>query len=189
MDEYSKEEKKLLLDLARKSIEYFMEKRELMHVNESSIPDKMKKKKATFVTLEKNGMLRGCIGSLQAHEPLYLNVVKNAVAAAFYDVRFMPVRKEEMDEIEIEISVLTEPERVDYKNVEELLRKIKPKKDGLIIKLGSRSATFLPQVWGQLPSKEEFLSHLCMKAGLRRDEWKNGKIEVYKYNVISFKEK
>ena len=189
MNEYSEREKKMLLELARKSIEYFLERRELMRVDENKIPEKLKEKGACFVTLEKNGMLRGCIGSLHAYEPLYLDVVKNAVAAAFYDTRFMPVSKDELKDIEIEISILTEPERVEYKDVEDLMKKIKPKKDGLIIKLGQRSATFLPQVWEQLPSKEDFLSHLCMKAGLSKDEWKKGRLEVYKYNVLSFKEK
>jgi AmmeMemoRadiSam system protein A len=188
MNEYSREEQELLLRLARKSIEHFLENRDIMHVNADELPERLKEKKATFVTLEKHGMLRGCIGSLKAYEPLYLNVIKNAVAAAFYDTRFMPVSKEELKDIEIEISILTEPERVEYKDAEDLLKKLKPKKDGLIIRLGSKSATFLPQVWEQLPSKEDFLSHLCLKAGLSRDEWKKGRIEVYKYSVISFKE-
>ncbi len=188
MNEYTKEEKKFLLELARKSIEYFLEKRELMQLDASKLKEKFKQKKAVFVTLKKHGTLRGCIGSLQAYEPLYLNVIKNAVAAAFYDNRFLPLSNEEVKDVEIEISILTDPVRIYYNNVEELIKKMKPKKDGVIIRLGGRSATFLPQVWEQLPSKEEFLNHLCLKAGLSKDEWKKGRLEVYKYNVISFKD-
>lgn len=188
MNEYSKEDKKFLLSLARKSIEYFMEKRELMHVDQEKINDKLKKKKGVFVTLEKHDMLRGCIGNIQPVEPLYLGVIKNAVAAAFYDPRFYPLQHEELKDLEIEISVLSEPKKIEYKNSDDLLKKIKAGKDGIIIKLGNRTATFLPQVWDKLKQKELFLSELCLKAGLRPDEWKKGKIDVYRYNVICFKE-
>ncbi|MEM5777251.1 MAG: AmmeMemoRadiSam system protein A [Candidatus Aenigmatarchaeota archaeon] len=188
MNEYSKNDKKFLLSLARKSIEYFMEKRELMHVDQEKINDKLKKKKGVFVTLEKGDMLRGCIGNIHPVESLYLCVIKNAVAAAFYDPRFYSLQQDELKDVKIEISILTEPKKIEYKNFDDLLKKIKVGKDGLIIKLGNRSATFLPQVWEKLPKKELFLSELCLKAGLKSDEWKKGKIEVYKYNVICFKE-
>ncbi|MCS7135091.1 MAG: AmmeMemoRadiSam system protein A [Candidatus Aenigmarchaeota archaeon] len=187
MNEYSEEDKLFLLNLARKSIEYFMEKRELLTIDAEKIKNKLKEKKAVFVTLEKHGLLRGCIGVLQAVEPLYLAVIKNAVAAAFYDTRFFPLSEGELKHIKIEISILTKPEKIDYKNVEELLKKIKVG-DGIIIKLGKRSATFLPQVWEKLSSKEIFLSELCLKAGLSSDEWRKGKLEVYRYKVVCFKE-
>ncbi|MFH8080419.1 MAG: AmmeMemoRadiSam system protein A [Candidatus Aenigmatarchaeota archaeon] len=181
--------KEFLLSLARKSIEYFLEKRELMHVNEEELDNELKEKRPVFVTLEKHGMLRGCIGNLQPTEPLYAGVIKNAVAAAFYDVRFYPLSRDELDEVTIEISILSEPKKIEYKTVKELLRKIRRFKDGLIIRCGHRTATFLPQVWEKLPEKELFLSELCLKAGLKADEWKKGSLEVFKYNVICFKEK
>jgi len=184
---YSKDEKNFLLNLARKSIEYFLEKREVIHVDAGKIKEKLKEKKRVFVTLEKHGMLRGCIGSFAA-EPLYAAVIKNAIAAAFYDPRFYPLQPDELKDVEIEISILSEPEKIEYKNAEELLKQIKSGKDGLIVKQGSRSATFLPQVWEKLPAKELFLSELCLKAGLDKNEWKKGKLEVFKYNVVCFKE-
>ncbi|MBU5689817.1 MAG: AmmeMemoRadiSam system protein A [Candidatus Aenigmarchaeota archaeon] len=186
MNEYKKQDKKFLLNLARKSIEYFLEKRELLNIE--NVNEKLKQKKGVFVTLEKNGMLRGCIGTIQPIDPLYIAVIKNAVSAAFYDPRFHPVEYNEMDDIGIEISILTEPKKIIYKNVGELLRKIKIGKDGLIIKSGFKSATFLPQVWEKIPDKKLFLSELCLKANLPMDEWKKSKLEIFKYNVISFKE-
>ncbi|MCX8178231.1 MAG: AmmeMemoRadiSam system protein A [Candidatus Aenigmarchaeota archaeon] len=186
MNEYTNQDKKFLLNLARKSIEYFLEKRELLNIE--NVNEKLKQKKGVFVTLEKNGMLRGCIGTIQPIDPLYIAVIKNAVSAAFYDPRFHPVDYDEMNDIEIEISILTEPKKIIYKNVDELLKKIKIGKDGLIIKSGFKSATFLPQVWEKIPDKKLFLSELCLKASLPADEWKKSKLEVFKYNVISFKE-
>lgn len=188
MSEYNKENKKFLLNLARKSIEYFMEKRELMNVDEKKIMDNLKEKKGVFVTLEKNGMLRGCIGNIQPVEPLYMGVLKNSIAAAFYDPRFYPLQHDELKDIKIEVSILSEPEKIEYKNSNDLLKKIKTGKDGIIIKLGNRSATFLPQVWEKIKHKEIFLTELCLKAGLKPDEWKKSRMEVYKYNVVCFKE-
>lgn len=121
---------------------------------------------ATFVTLNLNGSLRGCIGSLLPRRSLLEDLISNANAAAFSDPRFPPLNKGEFENIEIEISILTTPVVLDYANTVDLKRKINKEEDGVILKLGSNQATFLPQVWDQLPSFEEFFSHLCQKAGL-----------------------
>ncbi len=146
------------------------------------------KKQGVFVTLHKRGELRGCIGHIIGHLPLWEGVRENALNAAFSDPRFMPLSPEEFEDIDIEVSVLTEPVPLIYGSVEELLDKLRPGRDGVIIKKGGHQATFLPQVWQQLPDKESFLSHLCIKASLPPNEWKKGDLEVYTYEVQSFSE-
>lgn len=175
-----------LLKLARESIKSELEGKELK-VSES-LGKKYSEKKACFVTLTINGDLRGCIGSLEARQELWKDVIGNARSAAFRDPRFYELTEKELEKVKIEISVLSKPEKIVYNNVEDLLFKIKPKKDGLIIKLGFYSATYLPQVWEQISIKEEFLESLCRKAGLSGDFWKSGKLEVWKYSVDSVAE-
>lgn len=145
-------------------------------------------KRGTFITLHKNGKLRGCIGTLDTSETLREGVEKNAVNAAFHDPRFPELKKNELDEIDIEVSVLSEPIDLEYKDGEDLVLKLEPGIHGVIIQKGPSRATFLPQVWDQLPEPEIFLSHLCTKAGLNSQEWKKGKLEVMIYNVQYFKE-
>jgi AmmeMemoRadiSam system protein B/AmmeMemoRadiSam system protein A len=142
----------------------------------------------TFVTLKLKGQLRGCIGSLSASDPLAEGVRRNAINAAFHDPRFAPLTEKELGQVEIEVSVLTEPQPLTFSDPEDLLRKLRPNVDGVIIRQGYASATFLPQVWEQLPKKEDFLGHLCLKAGLPRDSWKRGKLEVTTYQVQYFEE-
>jgi len=142
----------------------------------------------TFVTLKHKGKLRGCIGSLSASDPLAEGVRRNAINAAFHDPRFSPLTEKELGQVEIEVSVLTEPQPLAFRDPEDLLRKLRANVDGVIIRQGHASATFLPQVWEQLPKKEDFLSHLCLKAGLPRDAWKRGKLEVSTYQVQYFEE-
>ncbi len=142
----------------------------------------------TFVTLKLKGQLRGCIGSLSASDPLAEGVRRNAVNAAFHDPRFSPLTESELGQIEIEVSVLTDPQPLAFSDPEDLLRKLRAHVDGVIIRQGHASATFLPQVWEQLPKKEDFLGHLCLKAGLPRDAWKRGKLEVATYQVQYFEE-
>lgn len=121
---------------------------------------------ATFVTLNSNGQLRGCIGSLEAYRPLLDDLVANAKAAAFEDPRFYPLTLSELENVDVEVSLLSPSEPIAYENVEDLKSKVTPFEDGIILELGGRRATFLPQVWEQLPQFEEFFSHLCQKAGL-----------------------
>jgi AmmeMemoRadiSam system protein A len=142
----------------------------------------------TFVTLKKEGLLRGCIGSLSSDAPLKDNVRQNALHAAFQDPRFPPLGPEEFPLIEIEVSVLTPPSRLNYDDVDALLERLRPGTDGVILRKGGASATFLPQVWKQLPRREDFLSHLCLKAGLTALAWRKGDLQVETYQVQYFEE-
>ena len=146
------------------------------------------KPSGTFVTLKIDGQLRGCIGNLTSSEALLSGVRRNAINAAFHDPRFAPLSAAELDRIEIEVSILTEPKPLHYRDAVDLLEKLRPNVDGVTICLGHASATFLPQVWEQLPQPQDFLSHLCMKAGLAADAWKNRKLEVSTYQVQHFGE-
>jgi len=175
-----------LVKLARESIESSLLGKEM---RSWSIYPEIKEKRAAFVTIEKNGELRGCIGHLWPKEALYLSVIENARNAAFRDPRFPPLRREELKEIEIEVSVLDVPEKMSFENWEDLLSKIEEGKDGIILVYGSRRATFLPQVWEKLPEKTLFLERLCLKAGLPKDCWKWNDIEVYRYRVKAYSER
>ncbi len=145
-------------------------------------------RRGTFVTLKIDGRLRGCIGNLVPEKTLVEGIRDNAANAAFNDPRFAPLSKEEFQQIQIEVSLLTEPTPLEYRDAQELLDRIRPDVDGLIIKKGPHSATFLPQVWEQLPDKKLFLSNLCMKAGLAPDEWEKGDLQVFTYQVQYFEE-
>lgn len=147
-----------------------------------------KEKRGTFVTLHLDGRLRGCIGSLEADRPLLQSVRDNAGNAAFNDSRFSPLTADEVDHVHLEVSILTEPETLEHGDSQDLCRKLRPGIDGVIIEKGWAKATFLPQVWDQLPETEQFLSHLCRKAGLAPDEWKKGTLGVKTYQVQYFEE-
>jgi AmmeMemoRadiSam system protein A len=141
-----------------------------------------------FVTLQKAGALRGCIGTIEPTNSLIENVKDNAIKAAFSDPRFRPVTAEELPKIEIEISVLTVPKSLEYTDAEDLLQKLEPGVHGVILSQGWHAATFLPQVWTQLPRKDSFLSNLCVKAGLPQTAWKDKKTHVKVYEVTYFSE-
>ncbi len=141
-----------------------------------------------FVTLMLGGHLRGCIGSLTAREALVDCVRSNAINAAFNDPRFKPLKPSELERITIEVSVLTVPQPLAYDNVDDLLGKLRPKVDGVTIRKKLASATFLPQVWEQLPKKEDFLSQLCLKAGLSADAWRDADLDIETYQVQYFEE-
>ncbi len=185
LDEITDEEGSYLLSLAEKAIDRFIKKGELF-VPERLEYDTAEKKGASFVTLENKGNLRGCIGSVVPYRPLYIDIIENAIAAATKDPRFTPVREEELENLDVKLSILSYPEPVPYRDYIELLEKIEPFKDGLIIKYGNYQATFLPDVWEQLPDKESFLSHLSYKAGLPPDFWKSGLLEVFRYRTKTF---
>jgi AmmeMemoRadiSam system protein A len=144
---------------------------------------------AAFVTLNKrSGELCGCIGSLAACRTLVQDVSGNAYAAAFEDPRFAPLTKEELPDVVREVSVLTCPEPLTYADPKDLVTKLRPNVDGVVIERGWHRATFLPQVWNQLPMPEEFLAHLCYKAGLSANAWRQGDLEVSTYQVQEFVE-
>ena len=148
----------------------------------------LRAERGTFVTLTKHGTLRGCIGNILPHGSIIESVKRNALNAAFRDFRFPPLTRDELDEIHIEVSILTLPERLEYSGADDLLAKLKPGIHGVIINKHGASATFLPQVWEQLPDPREFLSRLCMKAGLSANAWKDGDLEVQTYEVQYFDE-
>jgi len=149
---------------------------------------KFSERRGTFVTLTINDNLRGCIGHIIPQETLLEGIKENAINAAFKDPRFNPLSKKEWDNVKVEISILTDPKPLEYSDAEDLLKKIRPDVDGVIIKKGYYQATFLPQVWEQLPDKKEFFTHLCLKAGMDGNEWKKGNLEVYTYQVQAFEE-
>lgn len=146
-------------------------------------------KQGLFVTLHKNGALRGCIGVIEPVEPLKTGVGETARLAAFKDSRFAPLARDEFDQVDLEISLLSVPEKFEYRTSKELVQRLVPFKDGVIIEKGSRRATFLPQVWQQLPDPPSFLSQLCIKAGLDADEWTTGSLTIHTYRVHLFCEK
>lgn len=141
-----------------------------------------------FVTLQKDGGLRGCIGNIEATRPLIDSVKENALNAAFKDPRFPPLEASELSSIDIEISVLSVPQSLQYRDAHDLVEKLNPGIHGVIIAKDWHSATFLPQVWRQLPRKRSFLEHLCLKAGLDRNCWKDGDLSVRVYTVEHFSE-
>ncbi len=157
----------LLLILAKKSIESEFDKS--INIDKENLLNNyeiLNEQRATFVTLTLNGKLRGCIGSLIAHRNMFDDIFNNAKAAAFGDPRFEKLSFEEFKEVKIEISLLTIPKVLEYKDLDDLKNKLIKNKPGVILELDGKRATFLPQVWEQLSSADIFLSHLCQKAGL-----------------------
>ncbi len=181
----SNEHRQTLLKLARQSIENGFKTGHPLSVDLRDYPKELIKQRATFVTLEKNHTLRGCIGMLEAVFPLAEDVAENAFSAAFKDPRFPPVQKSEIRELEIHISVLSEPEPMTFGSEEDLLAQIRPNIDGLILEEGSHRGTFLPSVWEQLPDKKQFLRHLKNKAGLPADYWSDT-LKVSRYTTEMF---
>lgn len=182
------EDQHFLLKLARNTIIGGEKRAALSDEQIENLSPVLKEKRGCFVTLHKEGSLRGCIGYIMPMVPLYQAVAENAYNAAFSDPRFPAVIEKEIEQLHIEISVLTVPEPLPYDGAVDLLDKLQPGIDGLIIKKDYHQSTFLPQVWDQLPTKEEFLTHLCMKAGLPGDEWRKGELKVETYKAFFFEE-
>ncbi len=193
-EDYSPDEGKFLLKLAKSTIAErlgvnFDKENRKKNSSEKSFDDKFfNEKKGVFVTLHLNGSLRGCIGSLEPHETIVQGVINNSINAAFYDPRFPPLSIDEFNGIDIEVSILSRPEKLEYSDGKDLISKLEPGVDGVIIGKGRAGATFLPQVWDQLPDAESFLSQLCRKAGLSGDEWEKGDLDVKVYHVQYFNE-
>jgi len=147
----------------------------------------LQEKAACFVTLTQNDELRGCIGTLEAHRRLLDDVKHNALAAAFHDPRFSPLTLEELDTTEIEISLLSAMQPVDFSSEQDALQQLRPGIDGVVFEYGHYRSTFLPQVWEQLPDTKEFISHLKHKAGLQADFWAD-QVRLMRYTVTKWKE-
>jgi AmmeMemoRadiSam system protein A len=181
-------ERQVLLRLARSAIEAALKGGHPPAPDLRSMPPALKENGASFVTLTVEGVLRGCIGALEAHQPLAQDVWEHAIAAAFQDPRFPPVEGDELAGIRIEISRLTAPQPLEYSNSEELLAMLRPHIDGVILKDGYRRATFLPQVWEKIPDAAEFLEHLCQKMGAPANLWRTKTLQVLIYQVEDFHE-
>jgi len=175
-----------LLSLARRSIELGLTEERLAPVPQVDSPA-LQELRATFVTLREHEDLRGCCGSIEAHAPLAEDVWRNAWASAFGDPRFPPLSRDEYDELDVHISVLTPLERVRVATERELLDVLTPDRDGLLLKLGAARATFLPAVWESLRDPVEFVRQLKLKAGWPADFW-SPQIEVWRYYTESFGE-
>jgi len=186
--ELSDEQGRFLLRLARETIDGALNDRKQTQRSDADLPEIYQSSRGTFVTLTIHGGLRGCIGHIIPQESLIEGIRVNAINAAFRDPRFRPLSTSEWRDVRIEISILTEPRRLDYDDAEDLVKKLRPGVDGVILKKGYRQSTFLPQVWEQLPQTREFLNQLCLKAGLSGDAWRSGELEVSTYQVQAFHE-
>lgn len=171
MTAVTEQERQALLALAWQSIRQTLQQGRLPGIHLEDLPVALREPGACFVTLTKHGQLRGCIGSLQAHRPLALDVLHNASAAAFRDPRFPPVVTDELKQLSLHISVLGPSEALLADNEAELLAQLRPGIDGLTLDDGAHRATFLPSVWEQLPEAAQFLRQLKRKAGLADEYW------------------
>jgi AmmeMemoRadiSam system protein A len=184
----SDSDKRALLQLAREAIDAAVRGKPAPPLDAAKRSPTLSQPGASFVTLTTHGELRGCIGGLIAQMPLWEDVREHAAHAALHDYRFPPVTPDEVPRLEIEISVLTDPQPLAHDSPDELLRRLRPHVDGVILIHGHRRATFLPQVWEKIPEPDLFLSMLCEKMGEHPDKWRRAKMEVQTYQVEMFAE-
>lgn len=182
------EEQRMLLRLAREAMESAVRGEKLPPLDVSALTPSLREHGASFVTLTLDGQLRGCIGALEARQPLAEDVREHAIAAALEDPRFPPVREDELSRINIEVSRLTRPTPLEYKDAGDLLSKLRPHVDGVVLSEGFRRATFLPQVWEKIPDPTAFLDNLCYKMGADPAAWRTRHLEVFTYQVEEFHE-
>jgi uncharacterized protein len=187
-DKLTDDEKRTLLELARQALEGGVRGQKLPSLDLQTFPPRLRALGCSFVTLTINGNLRGCIGALEPSEPLVEDVRKHAIAAALQDYRFPAVCPEELLQIKIEISRLTVPVLLEYSSPEDLLAKLRPGIDGVVLRNGLQRATFLPQVWAKLPDSFCFLDSLCYKMGTTPDLWRKKHLDVLVYQVEEFQE-
>lgn len=181
-------EQQVLLRLAREAMEHGVRGEKLAALEDASLTPSLREEGSSFVTLTEHGQLRGCIGSLEPYQSLAEDVREHAVAAALQDPRFPPVGPAELNGIQIEVSRLTRPIPLEYKDADDLLAKLCPHVDGVILRDGFRRATFLPQVWDKIPDRADFLENLCYKMGAKPDLWRRKHLEVLTYKVEEFHE-
>ena len=174
-----------LLQVARDSIRQGLERGRALRVRAEEYAPALQALRASFVTLHRADQLRGCIGHLEASQALVQDVAENAFAAAFRDPRFPPLREDELPQIRVHVSVLTPPAPILFSSEDDLIAKLRPGVDGLILEEGTARGTFLPSVWESLPDAREFLRHLKVKAGLRPGHWSD-RVIVYRYATESF---
>lgn len=178
-------QKQQLHDIAKNSIVNGLNKGKPVHIELSDYDDDLQTKRATFVTLHKHGQLRGCIGILEPLRPLAEDIAHNAFAAAFSDHRFPPVSADEIDHLDIHISILAIPEEISFTSEDDLVSQLRPGIDGLIMQEGSQRGTFLPSVWESVTDRGDFLNHLKQKSGLPANYWSDT-IKVQRYTVEEF---
>ena len=178
-------ERRQLLDLAWESIRRGLAEGRPSRPDPERFSGRLREPGASFVTLHRSGDLRGCIGHLEATQPLVLDVADNAFAAAFRDPRFEPLAEWELEGLELDISVLTPPPPLEFRDESDLLRRLRPGMDGLILEDQGRRGTFLPTVWESLPQPERFLAQLKRKAGLPTTHW-SPTLKVFRYETETF---
>lgn len=189
LPEFSPAEHRFLLELARETLVRVSTNGPPPDVTEAGLPSaRLAHSGACFVTLTRNGQLRGCTGNLLPDLPLYQAVVRNTINAARNDARFPPVAAEELGTIHLEISVLTRPQPLRFDGPEDLLRQLRPRRDGVILTIGERRATFLPLVWEQIPDKAQFMEQLSLKAGCPPGAWRGTNVSVAVYQAVELAE-
>ncbi|MCD6289206.1 MAG: AmmeMemoRadiSam system protein A [Anaerolineae bacterium] len=182
------DEGETLLQIARRALEEAVLHNRRWEPDLNGLSDHLRDPGASFVTLLTHGQLHGCIGTVAPIRPLALDVAANAVSAAFNDPRFPPLTPGELPHTSVEVSVLGPMQPVAYQSIHDLLAKIRPGVDGVLIKHGWHRGLLLPQVWEQLPSPTEFLAHVALKAGLSPDVYTDPETEVYVFQVQSFEQ-
>lgn len=182
---YTWQDGQALLTLARQSITQGLSTGSALSVDPSLFDAHLQQQRACFVTLKKNGQLRGCIGSLEACQPLVSDVAHNAWAAAFKDPRFPPLTRDELDAIEIHLSLLSVPEPMAFSSEADLISQLRPQIDGLILEDQGHRGTFLPSVWESLSQREQFWNELKRKANLPYDHWSDS-LKVSRYTTQAF---
>ncbi len=182
----SEENKQFLLRLARKALDDTLEEKES---NLENIPEELRNKGASFITLNVNGKTKGSIGTLFEHQELFMDVIENVKVAAFEDPRFPPLMPEDLKNTEIEISVITKLKKLSYESEIDLLNQINKGIQGVIVAQGIRIGTLLPQEWKKVSDKVQFLQLICQKAKLDKDAWQHPSTEIYVYETETFNEK
>jgi len=177
-----------LLELSRKTLETYYNENKVLEISKKEVPRKLRKNQACFVTLNNQDGLRGCIGDLIAEKPIYECVIENSINAAINDARFSPVTKEELEDIKIDINLLTKPKKLKNKNPQEILKKVKRYNSGVILKQGPYQSTYLPTVWDLISNKISFLENLCVKGKMNKNCWQSPLTEVYIYESEDFEE-
>ncbi len=182
------EERRQLLSLARQTLGAVLAGNRPPEPGAGACAGRLAEKRGCFVTLTRQGNLRGCIGHIRPQEPLFKAVMANAESAALRDPRFAPVQPEELDSLEIELSILTTPEPLKFRSADDLLNRLRPHYDGVVLEIGDRVATYLPQVWSQIPDRVRFLDSLAEKAGCVAGAWRGSETRVLVYHVECFSE-
>lgn len=175
----------LLLETAKHAIKFGLTENSNLPIDPEEFEPTLQEFRASFVTLHIEGALRGCIGTLEAYQPLIIDVADNAFNAAFKDPRFSALNRKEFPRLDYHISILTPPSILETTSEADLLNQLRPNIDGIIIKEGMKRATFLPSVWEQLPDRKTFLTQLKIKAGFSPSYWSKN-ITIERYEVDSF---